>query len=284
MIKSFRNVVISAFLLLFFSADIVICHKINLNQKDFYEKYKGIDYSYKQYIDSYNIRLRRYPESLKTIRPLSISEFLAIIIAIDFIKEESLENTGDEHSILISERYDELFMLLHNGRIKFDEDKAEKKMGTKMTVHIPDDPSDPFSGDIYVHESGLLENVYKPFSAILALKEKNLSNEFKLEKFNKYEANLKYGIILLSSYLIHETRHRKQKKFRFDPKRATESEIKKYLRDIEEPAYIDQNRFLIYLKRNTNDVKTKQMIGSMSEALVREVEKVFPGITGLTDE
>jgi len=233
---------------------------------------------YGHYLCSYYSRLLRFPEALATIRPLSENEFHAVSRSIEFIQWAGTLPCAGEEGRSLALLYRELHELLHRGRIKGDDDSQERSRGTRMTTHVPGDPSDPGDGDIYIHEKGLLENISLPLEGMESLSRSSLPGTLKDEKGERFRTLLEEGVIILSSYLVHECRHRKQKKYPGDPEQASEQEKKRYILGIEDQAYSDQYRYLSFLYRRVPGRTMRMRIRAFAESLALEVQSLFPGL------
>ncbi|GEM_PF-2205583 len=232
--------------------------------------------TYSGYLCSYYGRLLKEREVFPTARPLTEEEFTAVYMSIEFIIKVPDESGKDAESTVLSERHNELKSLLLQGRIKGDDDPEEMQNATKMTTHIPSDPQDPFQGDIYVHDRSLLQNVCMPLMAIEKLDGSDMPAPGREGKIEICRKSLFEGIVLLSSYLIHECRHRKQHLPSENEKNATVSDYKRVLTEMEDPAYTDQCRFLLYVYRNTQNPQLKARIRSVADTIFHEIIVQFP--------
>ncbi|MHC9538853.1 MAG: hypothetical protein AB9903_04985 [Vulcanimicrobiota bacterium] len=239
--------------------------------------------TYSRYLCSYYGKLLREREALPATRPLSEEEFTAVAMSIEFIKRISIESEKDSESPELSERYNELKSLLLQGRIKGDDDPEEMRHGTKMTTHRPSDPCDPFQGDIYIHERSLLQNVYLPQKAIGKLEGSDMNSKERARKIEICSRSLFEGIVLLSSYLIHECIHRGQHLLSADEKTASESESRRILTEMEDLAYTEQSRFLLHVCRNTDDPELKDRIRSIADTIFDEIIVQFPNLKQLRE-
>lgn len=232
--------------------------------------------TYSRYLCSYYGKLLREREALPATRPLSEEEFTAVAMSIEFIRKVSVESEKDSESLQLSERYNELRSLLLQGRIKGDDDPEEMRHGTKMTTHRPSDPCDPFQGDIYIHERSLLQNVFLSQMAIEKIEGSDMNPQERARKIEICRKSLFEGIVLLSSYLIHECRHREQHLPSEDEKTASLPECKRILTEMEDPAYTEQSRFLLHVYRNTDDPQLKDRIRSIADTIFDEIIVQFP--------
>ena len=204
-------------------------------------------------------------------------------MSIEFIKRISVESEKDSESPELPERYNELKSLLLQGRIKGDDDPEEMRHGTKMTTHRPSDPCDPFQGDIYIHERSLMQNVFLPQKAIEKLEGSDMNPQERARKIEICSRSLFEGIVLLSSYLIHECMHRGQHLPSEDEKTASESESRRILTEMEDPAYTEQSRFLLHVCRNTDDPQLKDRIRSIADTIFDEIIVQFPDMKQLRE-
>lgn len=231
---------------------------------------------YHRYLSAYYRRLMEKGESLSTVRPFTEIEFEAVMRSVEFIYSlcEKEEDCAERRFLL--ERFRALHNLLEYGRIKYDDDYEEARNATKMTTHVPSDPSDPYEGDIYVHEEGLLQGVYLPLEGLKRLQGAEITEKERIWKKKVYERSLFEGLVLLSSYLVHEYRHRSQNKFIPREGSATEEERYKYILDMEDPAYSDQYHYLLIVSGIVNDKELKHSVRSIRDTIVGEVNEKFP--------
>lgn len=236
---------------------------------------------YREYLDAYYARIGEKPECLTTVRPLGDLEYVALMSSIIFVRSLAQRDSVQGEKDFLNDRYRMLETLVRGGRIKYDDDPREIACATKMTTHSPSDLSDPFRGDIYVHEEGLLQGVYLPFRGLRMLEMVQIPPDVKASKQRIYERSAFEGIVLLSSYLIHECRHRLQRK----PVPDGESESSRYrcLLEMEDPAYSDQYIYLSIAYRNTADKSLKLAITSLRDTIVKEVNARFPELKHFRD-
>jgi hypothetical protein len=232
---------------------------------------------YQDYLSSYDKRIAEEPEALTTVRPLTAQEYDALVMALELLKSSGEAPGGGPEGRRLCTCCGELTELLLEGRIKGDDDPFEKGRGTKMTTHKPMDPEDPFDGDIYIHEGGLLENVFLPQRALAGLTQ-TLPESLRLEKARKYMLSLVEGAVLLSSYLVHECTHRGQAKFSQDPLKASPRDMTRYVAELEDPAYTAQLRYLLYLYRITDFEGMREIVRATGNGLIMETNALFPGL------
>jgi hypothetical protein len=286
-LKVFRtmfNVTLSLFILaLFVRGPLAAAGEHELNRCPFVQKDTQPICTYPRYLCSYYDWQIRKPDSLATIRPLTEMEFQALALATEFIHDtrEASESIADKE--FLDHAWEEITSLIKEGRIKCDDDPEEVAIGTQMSTHAPQDPSDPYQGDIYVHAPGLLQTIYLPLAGIEKLGTSSIPEERKKASLNNYQDSIIEGKVLLSSYLVHECRHRRQKKIL--PREAGEAKTKnnRSLLEMEDPAYTEQYTFLSILSRSTNNKNLKKSIKSVTDTLVKEVNSKFPGLEKFKD-